>query len=116
MVGDLQTQRAEIVTERGGDVAVVAVTPRPAPSVRTMMGGPIELQAAAQAGPRALQQVVLARFVDEAVQRQLRPDAGAVVAGVDGGEQRVVATAELGAKAIVAAAPHLLEGEDLERR
>jgi hypothetical protein len=93
----------------------VAVAARPAPAVGAMMRGPIELQAAAQAGPGPLQQAMAARLVDEAMEREFGLDAGVVVTGIDGGDQRVVALHQLAAEARVAALPKLLDGEDLER-
>ena len=54
VVGELVAHRCEVVAERGGDVAVVAVASGPAPAMRAMMGRPVELQPAAQAVPGAL--------------------------------------------------------------
>src|SRR5436190_23321150 len=112
MVGDLGAHRGEVVAEHSGNIAVVAVAPRPAPPMGAMMGRPIELQAAAQAAPGPLQQVMTARLVDQAVERELGLDASTVVASIDGGDQCLVATAQLAAKAIVTAVPELLDGED----
>ena len=80
-----------------------------------MVRRPIELQPAAQPVPGALQQLVAARLEHEAVQFELGQDAGAVVAGIDAGQQRLVAPVQLGAEMRIPAVPHLLEGEDLER-
>ena len=56
-----------------------------------------------------------ARLVDQAVEGELGLDAGVVVAGIDGGDQRLVALHQLAAEALVAALPELLDREDLER-
>src|SRR5207245_516703 len=97
------------------DVAVVAVALGTAPAVSAMVRRPIELKTAAQTVPGPQQQLVAARLEHQAVQLELGRDAGAVVAGIDAGQQRLVAPAQFGVETRIATIPDLLEGEDFQR-